>query len=300
MSFPLVPRGRLVGLSFGMMRSLRRGRGSDVANSRPYRTGDDIRAIDWASSARLSSARQTDEFVVRERFAEEAPRVVIACDLRPEMSYYAPPLPWLDKAAALRTCVELICEATADAGGFVGYLDLAEAQPYWEPPRSARKAWELRQERLGSAPFTASADTLERELAYLADHRHSVTSGSFVFVLSDFLSPPPERAWLSALERAWDVVPVVVQDPTWEQAFPDVGGLVVSFRDPRTGRIAPVRLTRREARARRRENETRLRGVLQSFHSLGLDWVVVSRADRAGALGSFLGWGETRLARRAA
>ena len=56
-TFQLVPRRRLMGLPHGTMRSVRRGRGTEVAGSRPYRPGDDIRTIDWASSARLSSAR---------------------------------------------------------------------------------------------------------------------------------------------------------------------------------------------------------------------------------------------------
>ena len=77
LTFPLVPRRRLIGLAFGAVTSVRRGTGSDVASSRPYQPGDDVDTIDWAASARLSYARGTDEFVVRERYAEEAPRVVI-------------------------------------------------------------------------------------------------------------------------------------------------------------------------------------------------------------------------------
>src|SRR3972149_10869617 len=102
MPFPLVPRGRLVGLSFGTRRSLRRGIGSDVAGSRPYTPGDDVHAIDWAATARISSARDSDEFVVRELYAEEAPCVVIVADRRPEMAFFSPPLPWLGKAQAIR------------------------------------------------------------------------------------------------------------------------------------------------------------------------------------------------------
>src|ERR671922_937447 len=108
LTFPLVPRRRVIGLSFGTMRSLRRGSGTDVAGSRPYYPGDDIDSIDWAASARLSTARQSDEFVVRERFAEEAPRIVIVCDRRPEMAHFEAPLPWLDKAHAMRQAVELV------------------------------------------------------------------------------------------------------------------------------------------------------------------------------------------------
>ena len=63
LTFPLVPRRRVHGVSFGTMRSLRRGSGTDVAGSRPYRPGDDMDAIDWAASARLSTAKGRDEFV---------------------------------------------------------------------------------------------------------------------------------------------------------------------------------------------------------------------------------------------
>src|SRR5882672_10612843 len=100
MTFPLVPRRRLIGLAFGSVRSARRGLGSDVAGSRPYHPGDDVDSIDWNASAKLSAARFSDEFIVRERFAEEAPRVVVVADRRPAMQLFPPELPWLSKPAA--------------------------------------------------------------------------------------------------------------------------------------------------------------------------------------------------------
>ena len=56
-TFPLIPRRRVLGLAFGGLHSARRGAGSDVAASRPYRPGDDVGKIDWPASARLSLAR---------------------------------------------------------------------------------------------------------------------------------------------------------------------------------------------------------------------------------------------------
>src|SRR6516164_1745036 len=100
-TFPLVPRRRVIGLAFGGMRSARRGLGSDVAGSRPYHPGDDIDTIDWNASARLSAARGTDEFIVREDFADESPRVVVVCDRRPELAVGAPPAGRFRKAVAL-------------------------------------------------------------------------------------------------------------------------------------------------------------------------------------------------------
>src|ERR687891_1665448 len=96
-TFPLVPRGRLIGVSYGLMRSVRRGSGLDIAGSRPYRSGDDVDKIDWAASARLSSARGLDEFIVRELHAEEAPRVIVLADRRPSLALFPEPLPWLAK-----------------------------------------------------------------------------------------------------------------------------------------------------------------------------------------------------------
>ncbi len=297
-TFQLLARRRLIGLTHGTMRSVHRGRGSEVAGSRPYRTGDDIRSIDWAASARLSSARGQDEFVVRERYADEGPRVVVVADRRPELSYFAPPLPWLDKGAAMRATMEIVLASAAQAGGFVGYIDHADGEPFWLPPRGERRLAHVREERVDTAGWGAPADGVERSLEHLFEHRRNVTAGSFVFVLSDFLEPPSRETWLTAVEHLWDVIPVVIQDPVWEQSFPDVSGIVVPLRDPRTGRVTHVRLTKQEAAVRRRAHEERLPALLDELALLDLDPVLISSSEPAEVLASFLDWTELRRARR--
>ena len=297
-TFPLVARRRLMGLAHGTMRSVRRGRGSEVAGSRPYRPGDDIRSIDWAASARLSSARGQDDFVVRERYADEGPRVVVVADRRPELSFHAPPLPWLDKAAAMRATLEIVLASAGRAGGFVGYIDAADGEPYWLPPRGERRLAHVREERLDTAGWGAPADGVERSLEHLFEHRRNVTPGSFVFVLSDFLDTPSMETWLTAVEHLWDIVPVVIQDPTWEQSFPDVSGIVLPLRDARTGRVTEVRLTRKEVAERKAAHEQRLRALLDGFALLDLDPVLVSSSETHEILATFLDWTELRRARR--
>jgi uncharacterized protein (DUF58 family) len=280
------------------MKSLRRGAGTDVAGSRPYRPGDDMDSIDWAASARLSTARGGDEFVVRERFAEEAPKIVIVCDRRPEMACYAPPLPWLDKPAAMRAVVELILASAGAAGGFVGYLDYADGDAHWRQPKGERKLIELRDERLWSLEYGGPTDWLERSVDHLAAHTRAVTPGTFIFLLSDFIPAPSQVVWLTAIERRWDLVPVVLQDPTWEQSFPDVSGIVVPLRDARTGRIASARLRRREVEARRVHNEARTAELLETFRFLDIDPIVVTSSDPAAILAEFLLWADLRRTRR--
>jgi hypothetical protein len=214
------------------------------------------------------------------------------------MAQFEAPLPWLDKAEAMRRSIELILASAGMAGGFVGYLDHADGEPHWRQPKGERKMIELRDPRLWSPEYGGPEDWLERSVAHLAEHQRSVTPGTFVFVLSDFLPPPPRELLVTAVEHRWDLVPVVIQDPTWEQSFPDVSGIVVPLREPRSGRVTPVLLRRKEAAARRAAHEERLQGLLKSFRELDLDPVLVSSTDRGEILGSFLGWTDLRRTRR--
>ncbi len=305
LTFPLVPRRRLVGLAFGAMRSARRGRGFDVAGSRPYRPGDDVRAIDWGASARLSSARESGEFIVRERFAEEAPRVVIVCDRRPGMALFPEDFPWLSKPAAMLETGSLIADSTLKARGFVGYLDYASmehpdpavrtTEPFWRPPGSQHEHWRLKESHLVFPAFHAPRDNLTEALRYLAELRRHLPAGSFVFVLSDFLERPPLDAWTEALELPWDIVPVVIQDPVWEQSFPAISSVVVPLVDPASGRLVSVRLTRREAEDRRRFNEERLERLLEDFESLDLQPVRIETSEPDDILRAFLAWADERM-----
>ena len=221
--FPLIPRRRVIGLAFGGVRSARRGSGSDVASSREYRPGDEVAWIDWASSARLSAARGEDQFIVSERFADEAPRVIVVCDRRPSLGIGASALRPLDKPKALLESIELIGLSATAARSLTGYLDHAEGDVHWRPPRSEHRAEPHSFER----PFRAPADTVSRALEHLAEHRRDLPTQTFVFVLSDFVVPPDLRTWQRALEHRWEVVPVLIQDPVWERTFPDVGGISV-------------------------------------------------------------------------
>jgi uncharacterized protein (DUF58 family) len=288
---PLVPRQRLVGLSFGGLTSVRRGQGSDVAGSRPYQPGDDIDAIDWAASARLSSAHANDEFIVREKFAEEAPHVVVVADRRPEMEAYPPHLPWLSKPLAMRHATEIIFDSALAIRGVAGYLDLGDGgEPFWRPPRAQREPIDLDERTRYNAP----ADNIEQALVHLVEHRRSLPVGSFVFILSDFLGGVGGDSWTRVLLQRWDVVPVVVQDPVWEQTFPPIGGAVVPFWDPETKRVLPIRMSAAQADEQRERNERRFARLLDDLRTIDVEPVVLSSHAREDVLLEFLDWAELR------
>src|SRR4051794_24502043 len=253
--------------------------------------------MDWAASARLSAARGSDEFIVRERFADEAPRVVVLADRRPSMSIESSPLRSLDKPKAILTALELIAASAIAARSLTGYIDYAEGDADWRPPRT-----EMRAEpgALAGRAFAAPDDTVSRGLEFLGEHRRDLPTQAFVFVLSDFVVPPDLRVWQRALEHRWELVPVIVQDPLWERTFPDVSGISVSYASPETGRVAPVYLTRREAKAMRRENEERWERRIRDFRSLGIEAVSVHSHDLGDMLDAFLRWADLRMMWRGA
>jgi uncharacterized protein (DUF58 family) len=291
--FRLVPRRRVVGMDFGTLASARRGRGTDVIGARAYSPGDDMRAIDWAASARLSSARGADEFIVRESWAEDSPTVVVVLDSRPDMALYPPALPWLGKARAARVTLQLIAECVASSRGSLGLIEHVDGAATWLPPRAGRDVW-LVAEQAPSTRF-APEDVLDAALDLLQEHRRALLSGSFIFVLSDFLAPVRAGGWADLLERGWDLVPVVIQDPFWERSFPDVADIVVPFADPGNGRVHYVRFSRAEVQLRREEHERRFLEIIDGFWTQGVEPIVLGSEDRGLILRELSAWTEGRL-----
>jgi hypothetical protein len=134
---------------------------------------------------------------------------------------------------------------------------------------------------------------VEHALDFLMTHPRSVPAGTFIFVLSDFLVPPPAETWLRVLEQRWDVIPVVLQDPMWERSFPDLDGFVVELADV-GGRSQHVRLRRGEVAERRRANEARWEQLIDDFARASLEPVVIDSSEESEILRAFLDWAETR------
>ncbi len=81
-----------------------------------------------ARLGKLSLARGSEEFIVREHYAEEAPRVVVLCDRRPSMSIFANGWPWLRKPEAIREAARVIGDSAVAARGLLGYFDEGDGE----------------------------------------------------------------------------------------------------------------------------------------------------------------------------
>jgi hypothetical protein len=270
------------------MRSRRRGLGLDVAGARPYQAGDDVRGIDHRASAKLSSARGDDELVVREFLTEESVRVVVVVDRSPSMGLFPDGLPWLSKPAALVEAVRVILCSAADSHCLAGMLD-ASSPRCWLAPDGRTDADHLIGQASGST-FDAPSQALDDALRLMIEIERGLYAGTFVFVASDFMRSPTSSVWDAMIARGWDVIPVIMQDPIWEQSFPAVAGALLALADPASGRSHNVRLTEAEVSERRLANETRCEALNEWFETLGVDVVQISSEDPDEVLTAFSRW----------
>lgn len=318
-TFPLIPMRRVAGLPFGSMSSQRRGTGSEIADVREYRPGDNPRKIDFRASAKLSAARNTDVFVVRDYYADESVGVVLFVDRRPSMAAFSVGFPgsWFNKDQALITAGTMIVNSAVEASCPVGYLDYARyaypdpryrlTESFWRPPNQETEARRVRERNLiyptdpahfDPPAFFAPEDNLSMGFRQFQEQKRSIPKGSFVFILSDFLVIPDEELWEETLALGWDIIPVVLQDPVWERSFPDVSGITLPMRDPATQRTSRVRFNEREIDLRRSENETRFANLVVLFERLGCDFVVPQGHDEETIHQAFREWARYRSSNR--
>jgi len=274
----LEARIRVVGTMLGQAPSRRRGRSTDVVGARPYLPGDDMRSIDWGASARISAASGLEQLVVREYHSEEAPTVVVSVDGSTSMQRFAPPLPWLHKPSAVAACVRTLALAAAAGRSQLALID-AEA---WSPPRH-RLPHDV-------AATTSSGNlTLAEALDGLGAQAHVLPPGTFVFHASDWPQPPRPAVLDAFAELEWQLVPIVVRDPRWEQSYP-VGTAGVTL--PVAGDDVPRRLSRKEAEDLRERNETDTRLLLEGFARAGFPAALVGSARPSDVVEAFSAWSE--------
>jgi len=262
---------RVDGLLAGDHRSNLLGRGSELAQVRPYVPGDDVRLIDWNVTAR------TMEPHVRVQLAERVLVTWVVLDRTLSMEFGTAERRKADVALGVTLALG---HAASVRGNRVGLISFGSGHQAPMPPRQGRAglvglllALGDEQASTGAAPELSPALTL---LGAVARQRSLVT------VVSDFRGPRDWRPQLVDLSARHDVLAVEIRDPREEQLV-DVGE--VWFADPETGarlRIdtgdASLRSRFAEAAARERRDVADDLAAARASHvvlSTGGDWLRV-------------------------
>jgi uncharacterized protein (DUF58 family) len=274
---------RTVGLVDGDHRSTRLGRGSELAQVRPYADGDDVRRIDWNATAR------SGEVHVRVDVAERAVSTWLLLDVSPSMGFGTAIRRKADVAEGVALALAHI---TSRRGNRVGALTFGGSAPITVRQRQGRRGLigallaarqEPETEQVGATSLGAA---LHRTGA-LARQR------GVVFVVSDFLGPRDWRAPLLRLASRHEVAAIEIRDPR-EHTLPDVGHLWLV--DPETGRRIQVDTRRKKTRhAFAAAAGADRADVARELASLGVSHVTLTTdEDWLRTLGAFLSRGRRR------
>ncbi|MFE9243672.1 DUF58 domain-containing protein [Nocardiopsis sp. NPDC006938] len=268
---------RLDGLLHGEHLGLRLGPGSEAAEARLYMPGeDDVRHMDWAVTAR------TDTPHVRDVVADRELESWTLLDLSPSMHFGTGIRSKREVAVGALVATNLLTQRVGDRFG-AHFLHQGQVRRW--PARSGKEALLSLLATVAAAPegdvFAPGTDraTLADAVSDLVRTRRR---RGLRVVVSDFLDTPAfggEVPWerpLRQLGSRHQVLVVEVVDPR-ELEVPEVGD--VPLRDPATGRVRDVRLTRAVRERYRRAAASQRAAVRGALRRCGVHHLVL-RTDR--------------------
>ncbi|HJZ10876.1 MAG TPA: DUF58 domain-containing protein [Acidobacteriota bacterium] len=212
----LTARRLIHAFSEGSFRTLFHGRGIEFATLREYVPGDDIRQIEWNTTARRGAP------YVKTFVEERDLSVMLMIDLSSSMD-----IKW-ETVVGVTTILTTLADLHDDRIGCLGFTQKIE---FFLPPRKNP----LQQERILHLLLTSvkgvRKTSLTQALAFL---RRVMKKHSILFIISDFLDRGFERN-LSALAQKHELVGLYVHDPM-EARLPEKA--VLSSYDPESGKRA--------------------------------------------------------------
>jgi uncharacterized protein (DUF58 family) len=254
---------RVDSLLAGDYRSTLHGDGTELAQVRPYVSGDDVRLIDWNVTAR------TQEVHVRVHLAERVLVTWLVLDASLSMQFGTADRRKADVAEGVAIAVGHVATRR---GNRLGAVTFGDSNPRSVPPKQGRVGLlgllaTLRAEGEAAAGTGSLDEAIDRTGA-LARQR------ALVVLVSDFRGPLDWRRPLLALAGRHDVVAVEIRDPR-EQELPNMGELWLV--DPETGRQLRVDTRSAKLRARFAAAATAERdAVATTLAGLGVRHVVLS------------------------
>ncbi len=217
----LAPMSRLMAQSGGQHRAIRKGRGMEFSDIRPYQAGDEVRLMDWKITARTQKPHIK---VFTE--AQERPTVLLI-DQTAAMFFASQKQ--LKSSLALHLSA-IIGWVTLQQQDRIGGLVFDEQAVHWIPPQRSHMTLmavlhqALRLHQKLSHPGKRQAEAWQQALMRVSQH---LPHGSKVVLIGDLLAfDMAGMGVLHQLRRSHDVVALNVFDPL-EAGLPNIGAVQV-------------------------------------------------------------------------
>lgn len=244
----------------GEYQSTFKGRGMEFEEVRVYVPGDDVRNIDWNTTARTATPH------IKSYREERELTVMLLVDVSGSELFGSAERTKNDVAAEVAAILANTAMRKNDKVGAILFSDVIEE---FIPPKKGRShVW-----RVVRGILTHEAQKRQTKIAQALDYMNNVVRRrSVVFLISDFLDSGYEHM-LAVTRKRHDLIAVTVRDPR-ERDFPSMG--YVALEDAENGRQTIYDSTRAEnvrafqARLKRLDAER-----IRRFNGMGIDHLFV-------------------------
>jgi len=203
----------LSGVLVGDYNSARKGSGFEFDRIREYQVGDDVRFIDWKSSAK------TNKLLFKQYIEERNRNVVIAVDVSSSGLFSSNAIYKLDLMKEVSAVLALIAEYGKDQATLLLFADEVE---FFVPPGRGKQHIHTIMRHLFTYKSERKKTDLNCVLRYIAGMG---AKDSVIFLISDFIDTDFEQL-LNVAARKHEIVAVRCLDDR-EKTFPDVGFLTI-------------------------------------------------------------------------
>jgi len=252
-------RRLLSGMYVGDYSSARKGSGFEFDQIRDYQEGDDVRFIDWNSTARMG------KLLVRQYIEERNRAVIIAVDVSSSSLFSSVESAKADVIAQVAAVLALVADYGKDHASLILFSDEVEVVI---PPGRGSKHIHTIMKHLFSYQSKKKETDIYCVLKHLADMR---SKNAVVFLISDFIDSDFERP-LRVVSKKYDLIAIRCLDAN-EQQFPSVGFITVD--DIETGNRFVLDTRKRGSKRVSQFLKDRLSHQSTLFEKCGIDYLEV-------------------------
>jgi len=197
----------------GDSRSAKKGSGFSFDQIREYVQGDDIRFIDWKSSARMNT------LLVKEYTEERSRTIYLLVDASRSMFFSSKEFSKYDLAAHIASVLALIARFGKDRVGL--YILSEENEVIIPPKQTLHHAHVIMQALLTQKKSTKNSVIDRMDCIY----KNLKKEKAIVFLMSDFLVMP-ENKTLAFLSKRHDIIAIRSLDP-YEKKLPTLATMEI-------------------------------------------------------------------------
>lgn len=197
-----------------------KGTGLEFDQIRDYQVGDDVRFVDWKSSAR------TGKLLVKQYFEERSRDIIIAIDMSASTLFSSNAINKYDIMAQITSVLALVCDYAKDNVGVLIFSD--KIVEFIRPAQGKFHVSNIMQ-KLFQMEVADSKTDINLALEYLLKN---ISKKSVIFLLSDFIDDNNFESNIKMIFKKHEFIAIRCMD-TREQALPKIG--LISMNDFETG-----------------------------------------------------------------